>query len=237
MVCGNINIAPDFDISSGQQMVHKEEAEDTMIRVKIGEQEENVVELEQLSQAIEQYLIQKHKMDAEVINALNIVMMKSPQRKKVLDFRVFDTEEAEAIKVTIKDYVSLNTHPELILYDGWIDEDSNHVEMTEKRAVEHNVPLLTTTEIKQEIEALNEPGSTVFFYQARGHAYGGPLGKGALIVELNPAYKERKVSKYIIYTSNMVGKNLVGESRRLWRSNSAEKTAELIKVAQHRRVY
>jgi hypothetical protein len=164
-------------------------------------------------------------------------MNRRPQNEKVFDYRIFDNAEAEALNFVGKDYSALNIHPELILYEGWIDEDSFHMEMKEKRGIIDNIPLLTKDEIKKEIEALSEPGSSLYFFQAHGSAYGGPLGKGALIVELNPAFKERKVSKYIIYKSNMVGKILVGERRRLWRSDSAEKTAELIMVGHHKRIF
>ena len=190
-----------------------------------------------LTKAIMQHLTDQYRMDEDMTNALHIVMRKMPEKEKGYTYRVFDTEEAEAISFPIRDYTDLDRHPELILYEGSIDEDSGHIEMTERRKLEYDVPLLTVKEITEKIENLAEPGSSVFFYQARGPGAGGPLGRGAAIVELNPEYKNKKVSKYIVYTSNMVGKNLVGERRKLWRSNNIDKIAEWIKYAHHKRAY
>ena len=39
--------------------------------------------------------------------------------KDTFEVRVFDGTQAASQKITVKDYDSLNGHPELILYDGW----------------------------------------------------------------------------------------------------------------------
>ena len=43
-------------------------------------------------------------------------------RKDIFDVRVFDEAQAASQKVSIKDYNSLNEHPDLILYEGWFNE-------------------------------------------------------------------------------------------------------------------
>jgi len=99
------------------------------------------------------------------------------------------------------------------------------------------VPLFTETEIQQKIEALAEPGSTTFFYQARGPAVGGPLGRGAAIVELNPDYLTKKGRKYIVYTANVVGMEPAGKRQKLFGSNKPKEIAKWIKEAHHKRAY
>jgi hypothetical protein len=182
------------------------------------------------------YLIAEHKIDPNLVQILKAVVRRSPKVEKAFDCRIFDGSEAEASEVQIKDYTSLDEHPELILYEGWFDEESKRVELEEKKKVIFDVPLFTETEILQKIEALSEPGSTVFFYQARGPAVGGPLGRGAAIVELNPNYPT-KGKKYIIYTANVVGMEPVSKGEKLFDSSKSKDVAKWIKEAHIKRAY
>jgi len=186
---------------------------------------------------VEKHLIAEYKMDPDLVKILKALVRRSPKAEKALDCRIFDESEAAAGKVQIKDYTSLDEHPELILYEGWFDEKSQHVELEEKKRVNYAVPFLTETEILQKIEALTEPGSSVFFYQARGPAVGGPLGRGAAIVELNLNYPAKKGRKYIIYTANVVGMELVSNRLKLYDSNKPKDIAKWIKEAHHKRAY
>ena len=185
---------------------------------------------------VEKHLIAEYKMDPGLAQILKSVVRRSPKAEKALDCRIFDESEAEAREVQIKDYTSLDEHPELILYEGWFDDESKHVELEEKKKLIYDVPLFTETEILQKIEALSEPGSTVFFYQARGPAVGGPLGRGAAIVELNPNYPA-KGKKYIIYTANVVGTEPAPNRQKLFDSNKPKDIAKWVKEAHHKRAY
>jgi len=111
------------------------------------------------------------------------------------------------------------------------------VQLEEKKKVSYDVPLFTETEILQKIEALSEPGSTVFFYQARGPAAGGPLGRGAAVVELNPNYPGRKAKKYIVCTANVVGMEPVDKRQKLLESDKPKEIAKWIKEAHHKRSF
>jgi hypothetical protein len=186
---------------------------------------------------VEIRLIADYKMDPDLVHIFKAVVHRSPRAEKAFDCRIFDESEAEASAVQIKDYTSLDGHPELILYEGWFDEGSKQVELIEKKRTSYDVPLFTETEIQQKIEALSEPGSTVFFYQARGPAVGGPLGQGAAIVELNPNYPAKKGKKYIIYTANVVGMEPVSNRQKLYDSDKPKEIAKWIKNAHHKRMY
>jgi len=185
---------------------------------------------------VEKHLIAEYKMDPDLVRILKAVVRKSPKAEKAFDCRIFDQSEAEASEVQIKDYTSLDGHPELILYEGWFDEQSKRVELGEKKKLIYDVPLFTEAEIQQKIEALTEPGSTVFFYQARGPAVGGPLGRGAAIIELNPDYPT-KGKKYIIFTANVVGMEPVSNRQKLYDSNKPKEIAKWVKEAHHKRAY
>ena len=47
-----------------------------------------------------------------------------PQRdnKNTFDIRIFDKDDAAAMKVQIIDYTSLDENPALIRYEGWIEK-------------------------------------------------------------------------------------------------------------------
>jgi hypothetical protein len=183
------------------------------------------------------HLIAEYRVEPDLAQILKAVVRRSPKAEKAFDCRIYDGSEAEASEVQIKDYTSLDGHPELTLYEGWFDEGLKRVELEEKRRVSYDVPLFTGAEIQQKIEALSEPGSAVFFYQARGPAVGGPLGRGAAIVELNPNYAAQKGRKYIIYTTNVVGMEPVSRKQKLFDSNKPEEIAKWVAEAHHRRVY
>jgi hypothetical protein len=191
----------------------------------------------QMPGMVEKYLAANYKMDAEIARLLKVVARRQPQTQGAFDCRVFDQSEAEAREIKIKDYTSLDEHPDLILYDGWFDEGSKRVELVEKRKLIYDVPLFTETEIRQKIEALNEPGSSVFFYQARGTAVGGPLGQGAVVVELNPGYSQKKGKKYNIYTANVIGMEPVAKRQKMFDSNQPKEIARWIGEAHHKRIY
>lgn len=74
------------------------------------------------------HLIAKYKMDPDLVQILKAVVYEGPKVERMFNCRIFDKSEAEASEVQIKDYTSLDGHPELILYEGWLDEESKRVE-------------------------------------------------------------------------------------------------------------
>lgn len=56
--------------------------------------------------------------------------------KDRFDFRVFDEAQVAGRKVIVKDYNSLNEHPDLILYQGWFNKKSMTVQIEERKAAE-----------------------------------------------------------------------------------------------------
>ena len=186
---------------------------------------------------VEKELISKYKIEADLVQLLKAVVRKRPQRETEFEYRVFDQSEADARQVQIRDYNSLDEHPDLVLYEGWFDEETKHAEMTEKSKPNFGVPLFTEDEIRQKIEALTEAGSTVFFFQARGPGRGGPLGMGAAVIELNPDYLKKKGKKYNVYNDNVINMQPVGKKQKLFDSNKPKEIAHWVKEAHHKRMY
>jgi hypothetical protein len=66
-------------------------------------------------------LVVQHKEDPNWAWALKAVL-KPKAEKGIFEIRVFSDQTAIAAKVSVKDFNSLDGHPDLILYDGIYDK-------------------------------------------------------------------------------------------------------------------
>jgi hypothetical protein len=107
---------------------------------------------------VQNYLVDERKMDPDLVKLLKAVIHKSEAREEPLNIRIFDNSEALAKKVQVKDYTSLDEYPDLMIYEGWVNERSKQVKLEEKKEVSWDTPIFTQDEIQQKIEALKEPG-------------------------------------------------------------------------------
>ena len=186
---------------------------------------------------VQKHLVDEWKLSPDLVTLLKAVVRKSASRETAFDIRIFDESEALAKKVQVAGYTTLDEHTDLILYEGLFSETTKQVELQEKKKVNWDTPLFTEAEIQQKIEALSEPGSTAFFYMARGGTHGGPLGMGAAVIELNPGHAEKKGKKYNIYTADVVDMQPVGRGQKLFDSNKPKDIARWVKDAHHKRMY
>ena len=185
---------------------------------------------------VQNYLVAERKMDPDLVKLLKSVQRKSTTGA-TFNIRVFDNSEAIAKKVQVKDYPSLDECPDLIIYEGWFDEGAKQVKLEEKKKVNWDTPIFTQAEIQQKIEALREPGSTVFFYMARGIKSGGPLGMGASVIELNPNYPGKKQKKYTVYNADVTDMQPVGKGDKMFELDKPKDIARWVKDAHHKRAY
>jgi hypothetical protein len=176
-------------------------------------------------------------MEPALVKLLKAVALKSATKETGLNIRIFDDSEAIAKKVQVNDYTSLDERPDLIIYDGWFDEGSKQVKLEEKNSVNLDTTIFTEAEILQKIEALKEPGSTVFFYMATGSAHGGPLGMGAIVIELNPNYPGKKQKKYNMYTTDVVDMQPVDKGQKAFDQDKSKDVASWVKNSHHKRMY
>jgi len=79
------------------------------------------------------HLVVEQKQNPDWARKLKAVVRPRPEYKDAFDFRVFDEAQAAAREVTIKDYDSLDEHPDLIVYEGWFDKKAMKVQMEEKK--------------------------------------------------------------------------------------------------------
>ncbi|MBI2868865.1 MAG: hypothetical protein HYX96_03450 [Chloroflexi bacterium] len=184
---------------------------------------------------IQRSLVTDYKMDAELAALLKSVVFRSGNNGTGI--RIFDESEALAKKVAVKDFTTLEAHPDLVIYEGSYDEGSKKLKLEEKKKVSADTPIYTEHEIRQKIEAMTEPGSTVFFYMAAGPTHGGPLGMGAAVIELNAAYPGKHQKKYIAYMADVVDMLPVGKGQKLFDTDKAKDVASWVKNAHHKRMY
>ncbi len=92
-----------------------------------------------------------------------------------------------------------------------------------------DVTIYSKDEIQRKIEGLIEAGSSIFFYLAGSPSEGGPLGRGAAVIELNPDYPGKKQRKYIVYTANVDGMELNGNKIKTFQSDKPKEIASWIK--------
>ncbi len=208
-----------------------------MFGKKKTEEEEKLRKPQAIPMLIQKCLVDEWKLSPDLVPLLKAVVRKSASQETAFDIRIFDDSEAQAKKVQVADYTTFDEQPGLILYEGWFNEESKQVVLQEKKKVNWDTPIFTQDEIQQKVEALSEPGSTVFFYMARGGTHGGPLGMGATVVELNPKVLEKKAKKYNIYTADVVDMQPVGKGQKLWDSDKPKDIARWIKEAHHKRMY
>lgn len=180
-----------------------------------------------LPEFVGNHLIKEMGKDSGWTWRLSAVMRPRAGGGKAFDVRIFATYEATAKNIKIKDYTTLDEHPELIFFEGWFDKEAKKVELVEKRVIP-KVTIYTEKEILQQIEAMTEPGSKVHVYLCASPASGGPLERGAGVVELNPKYPEKGQKKYILSCVSMEGMELTSKSFRMLDSDSPKDVARWI---------
>ncbi len=186
---------------------------------------------------VQNYLVSEMKMDADLVKLLKAVVSRGSNGDKATSIRVFDESEAHAKKVDVKDYTSLTEHPNITLFEGAFEEGTKQVRLEEKKKGNFDAPIFSEIEIREKIDALAQPGSTVFFYLGRGCSHGGPLGMGAAIVELNPNYPGKKQKKYNIYVSDVIDTDPGEKGEKLFDSDKSKNVATWVKSNHHKRVY
>jgi hypothetical protein len=189
---------------------------------------------------VQHYLVNSMKFDPDLARILKSVIRKkdsSDPKSKSFLIRIFDEGDALANKIKINNYLTLDEYTKLIIFEGWYDEATKNVELTEKSQLLHETPIYTEDEILKQIEAINQQGSSIFFYLGRGPTSGGPLGRGAAIVQINASGDGKKVKKYSVSMADVVDMKPVNQGNKFFDSDSAREVAHWIKDAHHKRMY
>ena len=80
------------------------------------------------------HLVTDYKQNPDYIWKLKAVVRPRQESKNAFDCRVFDDVEAATKSIKIENYTSLDEHPELILFEGWFDNESRQLHLEKKKA-------------------------------------------------------------------------------------------------------
>ncbi len=181
-----------------------------------------------INDILSDYLIKQMAKETNWVRGLSMVVRPRSGEDKGLDVRIFAQYEAASSSAKIKDYTTLDQHPQLILFEGWFDKESKKAELEEKRVIP-KVTIYTEKEIQQQVEALTEKEGKIHFYLAASPASGGPLGRGAALVELNPNYPAKGQKKYILTAVPVNEMEPASKGMRMFDSNDPKHVAQWIK--------
>ncbi len=76
------------------------------------------------------YLVVNLGKDSDWVWSLKGAWRKKEESKNVFLIRVFDERMTGSSGVSVKNYTSLDDHPELVLYEGWFNKESGKVQIT-----------------------------------------------------------------------------------------------------------
>jgi hypothetical protein len=79
------------------------------------------------------HLVVNMKKSPDWVWSLRAVERTKTTNETVAEFRIFDPAQTVAAKVGVKDYYSLSEHPELILFEGWLDRKKKGLEVKENK--------------------------------------------------------------------------------------------------------
>jgi len=93
--------------------------------------EEKLSKPKDIPEPVGRYLVVDLGKNPDWVWKLKSVVRRQTEKHRY-DVRVFDEFQARAKKVSVRDYTTLDDHPELILFEGWYDKKSNmaHVQET-----------------------------------------------------------------------------------------------------------
>jgi hypothetical protein len=188
----------------------------------------------EVPEPVKKYLISTNNIDPGTIPFLKAVTKNSEKEERTGDIRIFDPADAEARGVKVVDYNTLTGNRDMIIAEGSYNESTRKLEMN----ILSNIPkpqLFSYAEILTQIERLKEPGSSLFFFMAAGSGVGGPLGRGASVIILNPGIAGKKQKKYSIYGTSVVNMQPAREQLKIFDSDNAKDIARWLAEAQQPR--
>ena len=78
-------------------------------------------------------IVQLHKDPDWVWNLKGVLCHRNTTESNLFNVRVFDQRETDSKKIAVRDFTSLDDHPDLILFEGWFDKKSHRIHIEENR--------------------------------------------------------------------------------------------------------
>jgi hypothetical protein len=85
-----------------------------------------------LPEALGRYLVVDLQKDPDWVWTLKAAMRRREEDRDIKDLRIFHPDRAMAAGVTVRNYLSLDDAPDLILYEGWLNTRTQQMELFEK---------------------------------------------------------------------------------------------------------
>jgi hypothetical protein len=96
-----------------------------------GTNNENLPKPKSIPEVVGRHLVVEMKKDPDYVWKLMAVRRPRLENKNVFDVRVYSPTEAGVKGVKIKNYDTLNSMPELILFEGWYDKRENTAKLVD----------------------------------------------------------------------------------------------------------
>ena len=85
-----------------------------------------------LPDAVGRHLVVNLKLDPDYVWTLKAALRSQPENRDIRDFRIFSPGQANAAGVSVRNYLTLDDHPALILYEGWVNKKTNQLKLVTK---------------------------------------------------------------------------------------------------------
>jgi len=85
-----------------------------------------------IPESIGMYMVTTLHKNPDWVWTLKAVMRDRADSKEIKDIRLYDPSQTAVKRVSIKNYTTLESHSELILYEGWFSKKNRKFEIKEK---------------------------------------------------------------------------------------------------------
>jgi hypothetical protein len=82
-----------------------------------------------LPEAVGRYMVVDLGMDPDWVWTLKAVTRRREENHSIKDFRIFSPTAANAAGMKIRNFQSLDAHPDLVLYEGWVNTKTHQLEL------------------------------------------------------------------------------------------------------------
>lgn len=83
----------------------------------------------EIPQMVGRHLVVSLGQDPDWVWGLKAAMRPKDGSKSAREIRVFNPVSAASQGVSVRDFTSLDAHPELVLFEGWFDSRTNQLEI------------------------------------------------------------------------------------------------------------
>ena len=85
-----------------------------------------------LPEVVGRYMVVDLKMDPDWVWTLKAASRRREENHDIKDIRIFSPTAANAEGMKIRNYHSLDAHPDLVLYEGWLNTKTHQLELIVK---------------------------------------------------------------------------------------------------------